>query len=102
MVAASDELATFKTEMDRAYRKQLRAYRETVANLWGDDKPHRMEQARWTVLWQRGKSPEAIRRLSAAAVSGTNIQTRVHEFAESIGLTLRPAKSGPRRPGAGI
>lgn len=32
--------STFKTEMDGAYRKQLRAYRETVAKLWGDNKPH--------------------------------------------------------------
>src|ERR1035438_131226 len=81
----------FKTATDRIYRSDLTRYRAEVRKLWGEGK--RSQHAVWTVLWQQGKSPEAIRnwhlRTTGKKVSLASIQLGVHAFAASAGLTLR-------------
>jgi hypothetical protein len=72
-----------------------------VAELWGIGGKALSQPAIWTVLWQRGKSPGYIRlrehRRTGRQPTLQNIQARVHEFAESIGITLREQKRGRRR-----
>jgi hypothetical protein len=67
--------------------------------LWGEGQPKLSQSAVWTVLWQRGKSPEAIRthylKTTGKNVSLANIQLRVHAFADSAGLSLGTSKAGP-------
>ena len=90
----------FKRSADEIYRRALAKYRAEISNLWGDSHPKLSQHAVWTVLWQRGKSPEAIRlhhlRSTGRNVSLANIQKCVHAFAAGAGLTLRAAKAGPR------
>jgi hypothetical protein len=91
----------FKRQMDAVYRRELARYRAKIRQLWGDGQPKLEQHAVWTVLWQRGKSPEAIQinhlRTTGKKVSLANIQLRVHGFAAAAGLTLRAAKAGRQR-----
>jgi hypothetical protein len=88
----------FKRMEDEIYRRELAKYRAAVRKRWGEGQPQLGQHALWTVLWQRGKSPEAIRlqhfRTTGKRVSLANIQLRVHAFATSAGLSLRAAKAG--------
>jgi hypothetical protein len=88
----------FKRLTDERYRRGLAHYRAKVKTLWGEGQPKLSQSAVWTVLWQRGESPEAIqtrhRRTTGKNVSLANIQLRVHAFAGSAGLTLRARKAG--------
>jgi hypothetical protein len=90
----------FKRLADERYRREQAKYRAQVRTLWGEGQPKLSQSAVWTVLWQRGKSPEAIRthhlRTVGKGVSLANVQLRVHAFAESAGLSLRPSKAGRR------
>jgi hypothetical protein len=89
----------FKRGADEIYRRERGKYRAEISKLWGEGQPKLSQHAVWTVLWQRGKSPEAIQiyhlRTTGKNVSLANIQLRVHAFARSAGLTLRAAKAGP-------
>jgi hypothetical protein len=89
----------FKQSADAIYRREQANYRTEIRKLWGEGQPKLSQHAAWTVLWQRGKSPEAIRiyhlKTTGKNVSVANIQLRVHAFARSAGLTLRAAKAGP-------
>ena len=89
----------FKRLTDQRYRRALAQYRARIKNLWGEGQPKLSQSAVWTVLWQRGKSPEAIRihhlKTVGKNVSLANIQLRVHAFADAAGLSLRASKSGP-------
>jgi hypothetical protein len=89
----------FKRLTDERYRRELAQYRAVVRTFWGEGQPKLTQSAVWTVLWQRGKSPQAIRthhrRTAGKDVSLTNIQRRVHAFAESAGLSLRASTAGP-------
>jgi hypothetical protein len=88
----------FKRLTDERYRRVLAQYRAEVRTLWGEGQPKLSQSAVWTVLWQRGKSPEAIRihhlKTTKKNVSLANIQLRVHQFADAAGLSLRAAKAG--------
>jgi hypothetical protein len=88
----------FKRLTDKRYRRELAQYRAKVRTFWGDGQPKLSQSAVWTLQWQRGKSPEAIRthhrRTTRKDVSLANIQLRVHAFAESAGLSLRASKAG--------
>jgi hypothetical protein len=88
----------FKRLTDARYRRALALYRAEVRTLWGEGQPKLSQSAVWTVLWQRGKSPQAIRtrhfKTTGKNVSLANIQLRVHEFADSAGLSLRVSKAG--------
>jgi hypothetical protein len=90
----------FKDLADARYRREQAKYRAHVRTLWGEGHPKLSQSAIWTVLWQRGKSPAAIRmhhlKAVGKGVSVANIQRRVHVFAESAGLTLRASKAGRR------
>jgi hypothetical protein len=90
----------FKRLADERYRREQAQYRAQVRTLWGEGQPKLSQSAVWTVLWQRGKSPEAIRmhhlRTAGKSVSLANIQLRIHAFAESAGLSLRASKAGRR------
>jgi hypothetical protein len=90
----------FKRTTDERYRRELANYHTSVGTLWGQRQPKLSQQAVWTVLWQRGKSPEAIRsrhlRTTGKTVSLPNIQRSVHAFATAAGVSLRPAKAGRR------
>jgi hypothetical protein len=89
----------FKRLTDERYRRAQAEYRSKVKTLWGEGQPKLSQSAVWTVLWQRGKSPEAIRihhlKTTGKNVSLANIQLRVHAFADSAGLSLRASKAGP-------
>jgi hypothetical protein len=88
----------FKRSADDIYRRELVKYRTEISTLWGDRHPKLSQHAVWTVLWQRGKSPEAIRlhhiKSTGMSISLANIQKCVHAFATAAGLTLRAAKAG--------
>jgi hypothetical protein len=88
----------FKRSSDLIYRRQRAKYRAEVGKLWGQGQPKLNQQALWTVLWQRGKSPGAIRnyylRTTGNNVSLANIQQSVHSFANDAGVILRAAKAG--------
>ena len=88
-----------KRSAEAIYRREQANYRNEIRKLWGEGQPKLSQHAAWTVLWQRGKSPEAIQiyhlKTTGKNVSMTNIQMRVHAFAKSAGLTLRAAKAGP-------
>jgi hypothetical protein len=89
----------FKRLADERYRRELAQYRAAVRAVWGEGQPKLSQNAVWTVLWQRGKSPQAIRihhrRTTGKDVSLANIQLRVHAFAEIADLSLRASKAGP-------
>ena len=89
----------YKRLTDERHRRELAQYRAAVRAVWGEGQPKLSQSAVWTVLWQRGKSPQAIRihyrRTAGKDVSLANIQTRVHEFAESADVSLRASKAGP-------
>jgi hypothetical protein len=90
----------FKKVTDKQYREQLLDYRKRVACAWGSHSTAITQQAIWTVLFQRGKSPGEIRlwemRERKRKLSEANIHVQVRAFAASIGVTLRPAKHGPK------
>jgi hypothetical protein len=90
----------FKQLTGERYRRALTQYRTKVKTLWGEGQPKLSQSAVWTVLWQRGKSPEGIqidhRKTTGKNLSLANIQRQVHEFAESAGLSLRASKAGPK------
>jgi hypothetical protein len=91
----------FKNTTKHHFSRQLDEYRTTVARIWGVRKRGLEVHAGWTVLWQRGKSPEQIRiqhrRSTPVDVTVANIQISVAAFAQSIGLTLRASKSNRSR-----
>jgi hypothetical protein len=99
-IPAYTKWTEFKRLTDQHYRRELALYRAKVRTLWGEGHPKLSQSAVWTVLWQCGKSPEAIqinhRRTAGKNVSLANIQLRVHAFADSAGLSLRASKAGPR------
>src|SRR6202042_2181967 len=88
----------FRQMADERSRRELADYRAIVGKLWGQRQPKLSQQAVWTVLWQRGKSPQAISfyhlRTTGEKVSRANIQQSVHAFATSAGLSLRATKAG--------
>jgi hypothetical protein len=88
----------FKKLTDAIYRRALANYRAEVRKMWGEGHKSLSGSALWTVLWQQGKSPEAIRRrhfrTTGKKVSLAAIQLGVHAFAESAGVTLRRPKAG--------
>jgi hypothetical protein len=90
----------FKRHADAVYGRELKKYHAEVSTRWGHGQPKLSDHAVWTVLWQKGKSPKAIQNShwnrTGRKTSLANIQMRVRDFAASIGLTLRPAKAGPR------
>ena len=90
----------FKRLTDERYRRALAQYHAEIRTLWGEDQPKLSQTAVWTLLWQRGKSPEAIRihhlKTMGKNISLASIQLRVHAFAASAGLSLRKSKAGPR------
>jgi hypothetical protein len=92
----------FKRHADAVYGRELKKYHAEVSKRWGHGQPKLSDHAVWTVLWQNGngKSPQAIQnshwKTTGRKTSLANIQMRVRDFAASIGLTLRPAKAGPR------
>lgn len=92
------EWPKYKRIADRTYRCERAAYRARVRKVWGVGYSKLGQQAVWTVLWQRGGSPEAIQlkhfRTTGQKVSVSNIQKCVHEFAASAGLSLRVNKRG--------
>jgi hypothetical protein len=81
------------------FRRALAEYRAQVRTLWGESHPKLRQSAVWTVLWQRGRSPEAIqnhhRKTTEKNVSLANIQQRVHDFAGAAGLSLRASRTRP-------
>jgi hypothetical protein len=89
----------FKSITTEKFRQELERYRRAHARAWGHGKKQLDEQAVWTVLWQRGLTPGQIRikRRAQRPVSEANIQMRVREFAQSIGLKLRSPKSNRSR-----
>jgi hypothetical protein len=91
----------FKEEIDAEYNVQLSRYRETVQQLWGENKRSANAHALWTALWQKGMSPGEIRlfvgRHRRPKPNIAAIRDGVQQFARSIGLTLRPGRKGPRR-----
>lgn len=93
--------ATFKRTALKYFLTKLERYRKDTALLWGANQPAMTIHAQWAALWQKGKSPEQIRiwneRTYKRDITLANIQTRVHEFAKAIGLTLREGKSGRTR-----
>jgi hypothetical protein len=90
--------AEFKKISDGLYRRELASYRAKIRNMWGEGQSSLSEHAVWTVLWQQGKSPEAIQRLhfkkTGQTLSSVAIQKAVHELAASAGVTLRRPKAG--------
>jgi len=92
------EWAKFKKISDATYRSELANYRAEVRNMWAEGQTSLSEHALWSVLWQQGKSPEAIKRrhlkTTGQALSLAAIQQGVHEFAATAGLTLRKPKAG--------
>jgi hypothetical protein len=90
----------FKTCTDKIYRSGMVAYRARVRRIWGEGKTKLQEHAAWTVFWQLGKSPEAIRnwhfKNTGRTVSVANIQLAVHGFARAASITLRRPKAGRR------
>jgi hypothetical protein len=92
------EWPEFKRMAGERYRRELANYRARIGKLWGQHQPKLSQQAVWAVLWQRGKSPQAISfyhlRTTGERVSRGNIQQSVHAFATSVGLSLRAAKAG--------
>ena len=93
----------FKKATDASYNQEAARYRGHVQILWGAGAPKLTQHAVWTVLWQQGKSPEAIRnwhlKTNGTKVSLTSIQLGVRSFAESAGLTLRKPKAGRHAKG---
>jgi hypothetical protein len=91
----------FSRITDKNYHTGKARYRAAIMTLWGEGQPKLSQSAIWTVLWQRGKSPGAIRirhfKTTGKNVSLANIQSRVHGFANSAGLTLRLSTVGPRK-----
>jgi hypothetical protein len=92
------EWADFKKVTDAIYRRALANYRAEVRKMWGEGHRSLSESAVWTVLWQQGKSPAAIRQrhftTTRQKLSLAAIQQGVHAFAESAGVTLRRPKAG--------
>jgi hypothetical protein len=90
----------FKAELQRTLVRRLEEYRKQVNETWGSGRHKLALHAVWTVLWQRGKSPEWIQKWNRTAnsksVSMANIQKSVHEFASSMDLALRQSRGGPR------
>lgn len=90
--------AEFRRMARERYRRELASYHASVGTLWGQRQPKLSQQAVWTVLWQRGKSPQSISfdhlRTTGERVSRANIQQSVHAFAAAAGVTLRAAKAG--------
>jgi hypothetical protein len=95
------EWKTFQRNATRTFRTQLKQYRARTESVFGGDRPLLAMHALWTALWQRGKTAAQIQlwleRTHRRKVTATNIQIRVREFADDIGLTLRKSKSGPSR-----
>jgi hypothetical protein len=95
------EWPQFKGGADRKYRRERAAYRARVRKVWGVGYSKLGQHAVWTVLWQRGRSPEAIQlkhfRTTRQKVSDSNISKCVHEFAAAAGLSLRVNKRGVPR-----
>jgi len=92
--------AEFRKTATATFNRKLKEYHQAVEKTWGVDRPSLEQHAAWTVMWQRGKSAEQIRRYLARSkhtVSETNIYMAVQRFAKEIGLTLRQANSGPAR-----
>jgi hypothetical protein len=88
----------FKKSATTIFNRKMEQYRRSRIKIWGSNRTAMAEHAAWTVLWQLGKSPELIQRWIRTnhhrSVSAANIQTRVHEFASSIGLTPRKNRAG--------
>jgi len=89
----------FKASTDKSYREQLQAYRQGVLRWWAAEAKGMPDQAIWTVLFQRGKSPGEIRlweQRKGHRIEEATIQMGVRRFAASIGLTLRAPRHGPK------
>ena len=97
----TSEWKTFQTNAVQALQTELKQYRARTARVFGGDRPLLAMHALWTALWQRGKTAAQIQlwldHTYRRKVTATNIQIRVREFADDIGLTLRKNKSGPSR-----
>jgi hypothetical protein len=93
--------AEFRKTATATFNRRLKEYHQAVEKTWGVDRPSLEQHAAWTVMWQRGKSAEQIRRYlargSKPTVTETNIYMAVQGFGKDIGLTLREPKSGPAR-----
>ena len=91
----------FRKTATATFNRRLKEYHQAVEKTWGVDRPSLEQHAAWTVMWQRGKSAEQIRRYlargSKPTVTETNIYMAVQGFGKDIGLTLREPKSGPAR-----
>ena len=86
----------FKKAAMKVFLAKLERYRKDTLRVWGANQPALSVHAEWAVLWQKGKSPEYIRNWNARThmrkVSLANIQTRVAQFAQAVGLTLRHSR----------
>ncbi len=51
----------FKKAATKHFGDQLKMYRRSRIKLWGSNRTSLAPQAKWTVLWQRGKSARQIR-----------------------------------------
>jgi hypothetical protein len=91
----------FKKAVTKHFGEKLKMYRRSRVELWGSTRTSLAPQAKWTVLWQRGKTAGQIRshlpRLHSREVSPDGIAMGIRSFASSIGLTLREGRSGPSR-----
>jgi hypothetical protein len=81
------EWAEFKKLSGALYRRELASYRAEVRNMWGEGQSSLSEHAVWTVLWQQGKSPEAIRRLHFTK-TGETLEGTIHATALAAGRRL--------------
>jgi hypothetical protein len=88
----------FKQVTGAIYRRELASYRAKVSQMWGERQVMLSEHAVWTVQWQQGRSPHAIKnryfKTTGKTVSLANIQQAVHAFARAASLTLRKPKAG--------
>jgi hypothetical protein len=91
----------FRQAATRKFAQELEGYRRSRIRIWGSNRTSVARQAKWTVLWQRGKTVTQIRshypKLHTRDVSPDGVLMGIRSFASSIGVTLREGSSGPRR-----
>ena len=104
--AKRESVSSFKKRMRSQFAEQLREYvaqrQKRILEQKNTDR-----DAAWTALYQCGrKSPKFIESWEADRSGGSYTHIRimqvVKEFADSIGLTLRAPKAGPRAKGRKI
>jgi hypothetical protein len=92
-----EPLREFRRRMRKQFEEQLDRFIAGLEARMAESR-NMMRNAEWTALYQGGMSPKAIEAWESNRCktdhSYARIQQVIHQFAATIGLTLRPPKAG--------